>query len=1037
MTADKKIKSRSFLRKLFKVLSYFFIAWVIILFVAAALFYIFKDDISKKLLLSLNNIQKGEITLEDISFSPFSQFPSISIGINNIVYFENKKENRYSLEKPIGTIDVIYVAFDVIDLIGGKINVSKVTIDGGTLNFITYKDSTVNLFNALGTEKPANLSENKELIPTDTFNTDELKSSEENNNAYDEDQVIDLTIEQLTIKDLMINFENRIMNRTSSYNIKNLSSSFGYQPNLIHGSLKTGIKINSIQLADKTLLGNTKLNIETNFSFDRERLFIDVQPSHISFANTKFDFKGYYDIKNNEYVNFEINGSDQDLGFLKLVLSEEGIKNLKKGNLYFKGSIKGKSKVNIPEIEFTFGLKDAELFNPVTNRTIKNLNLKGEFNSGTKNDLSQAELLIDTLYADSPDGILKLSGLIKNFQLPELDLNLYLKANVTGLDKLFKLDIIDNVKGKIEVTDRIIGKYIAEEKRFVSEINISKISLENFGLVIPGVLNLDKVNGVISRENDNIYFKNLSVISEDTDFIINGEVKNLHYLFFNIEKEIYGSLSIKSSIFDLPNFLSFDPSIGRDFPYKIKNLDLVVDVNSTTSKLLEFDSFPEIDFNIKKLKATAENFLPPLTINNGRFKVSESILGFHMDFDHFLIDIAGGQIDLTGDYNSSEYQPFYIKADLQFDDINPAKFVYDEQTDSIPEIINGSLNGSLFAEFQFATDTMEIKLVNIKRGDLRYYFAEDTIETKMLGIFAEDIYWNSKKNTNPLATLTTNLIIKTEELYTDYFKVNDIYYDINAENGTYTVVPKKKNYFGSKGKGRYLLKPFDEIPKYRFQYSVDDFNTDDLLTTFLKDTVLTGKMDFSMDLTMYGNEWDSLLNNLNGDVQLKGKDLTMYGVDADKLLEKFKRSQRFTLVDVGAVLLAGPIGIAVTKGTDYASMIVLNSGEETQVTNLVSDWSIHNGRLIIKDVAFATKKNRIAAKGWIDLSSDSLNLTFALLNKNGCSIFSQDLYGSLSEPETGDVQVVGTILAPVTNLVDDIFGSDCEVFYKGTVKHPN
>jgi len=154
---------------------------------------------------------------------------------------------------------------------------------------------------------------------------------------------------------------------------------------------------------------------------------------------------------------------------------------------------------------------------------------------------------------------------------------------------------------------------------------------------------------------------------------------------------------------------------------------------------------------------------------------------------------------------------------------------------------------------------------------LSYYFAEDTIETKLLGIFAEDVYWNSDKNTNPLATLTTNLIIKTEELYTDYFKVNDIYYDINVENGTYTVIPKKKSFFGSEGKGRYLLKPFDEIPNYRFQYSINQFNTEDLLKTFLEDTVLTGKMDFSMDITMSGNEWDSLVSKLNGDIHLTGR----------------------------------------------------------------------------------------------------------------------------------------------------------------------
>ena len=209
-----------------------------------------------------------------------------------------------------------------------------------------------------------------------------------------------------------------------------------------------------------------------------------------------------------------------------------------------------------------------------------------------------------------------------------------------------------------------------------------------------------------------------------------------------------------------------------------------------------------------------------------------------------------------------------------------------------------------------------------------------------------------------------------------------------------------------------------------------------MLKTFLEDTVLTGKMNFSMDITMSGNQWNSLVSKLNGDIHLTGKDLIMYGVDTDELLEKFKRSQKFTLIDVGAVLLAGPVGLAVTKGTDYASMIVLNSGEETLVTNLVSDWSVQDGKLIMQDVAFTTKKNRIAADGWLNFAADSLELTIALLNKNGCSIFSQDLYGSFGEPETGDIKVVGTILAPVTNLLDDVFGSDCDVFYEGVVKHP-
>jgi hypothetical protein len=36
----------------------------------------------------------------------------------------------------------------------------------------------------------------------------------------------------------------------------------------------------------------------------------------------------------------------------------------------------------------------------------------------------------------------------------------------------------------------------------------------------------------------------------------------------------------------------------------------------------------------------------------------------------------------------------------------------------------------------------------------------------------------------------------------------------------------------------------------------------------------------------------------------------------------------------------------------------------------------------------------------------------------------------------GKVKVIGTLAAPVTNLVQDVFGTDCDKFYNGSLKHP-
>lgn len=132
----------------------------------------------------------------------------------------------------------------------------------------------------------------------------------------------------------------------------------------------------------------------------------------------------------------------------------------------------------------------------------------------------------------------------------------------------------------------------------------------------------------------------------------------------------------------------------------------------------------------------------------------------------------------------------------------------------------------------------------------------------------------------------------------------------------------------------------------------------------------------------------------------------------------------------------GPAGILVTKGSDYASLIVLNPGESCEVVEFSSDWEVDGGLVRLADVAFTTSENRMAARGQINLLTDSLNIEIALLNEKGCSLYSQDISGNLLEPEMGKVKVVKSVVGPVSNLVDKVGITECDVFYNGKVKQP-
>ncbi len=515
---------------------------------------------------------------------------------------------------------------------------------------------------------------------------------------------------------------------------------------------------------------------------------------------------------------------------------------------------------------------------------------------------------------------------------------------------------------------------------------------------------------------------------------MNGEIENIQYLIFNIEKEITASLSVKSSVFDLPNFLSFDPSIKRDFPHRILDLDLIVDATTTTSKAIHFKSFPQIDFNIKKLKATAEGFLPTININSGIFKISESALGFHLDFENFKTVFLDGRFNINGSYNSSSYQPYYIKSDVVMDGIKISELI-SENGDSVSEFYKGRMYGSLLLELQFADDSTQIKLFNIIKGNINYFYGEDSIQTKSLVFTSEGIDYNLEINPNPLATLFAKGNLKGNEIRTREFLVNNIDFDFSIKDAEYVIDTKKPKFFGanSKGEMKYTLKPFINNPDYHIYCNISSFDIKEMMYTFLKDTTISGNLSLNMNISMKGKEWKEMLATMNGDINLAGKNLIYYGVDADKLIEEFQRSQNFNLVDAGAVLLAGPVGLAVTKGTDFAKILITKPGQLSHITQLVSNWNANEGLLTLKDVALSTKKNRVAAKGWLNAVEDSLRISFAVIDDNGCSIFTQDVFGDLNKPTLGKVKVVSTLLAPVTNLYKSVMDVDCPVFYKGSL----
>lgn len=199
---------------------------------------------------------------------------------------------------------------------------------------------------------------------------------------------------------------------------------------------------------------------------------------------------------------------------------------------------------------------------------------------------------------------------------------------------------------------------------------------------------------------------------------------------------------------------------------------------------------------------------------------------------------------------------------------------------------------------------------------------------------------------------------------------------------------------------------------------------------------LLGRAHFKSNLSWKPKSQGAFLENVDVSFNLEGKDLKIKGVDLDAIIEKLKRSQNFNLADLSAVMFIGPAGLAITKGGDFASLAFVKAGDSSKVNHFLSEWELHKGRLVAKDVALSTDKNRIAVGGWYRFQSDSLDFSINIVDKRGCDMAGQKIYGDAKNPQRSKIKLLKAFLGPVKNFLRNIDLSNCEILYEGKVEHP-
>jgi len=258
-------------------------------------------------------------------------------------------------------------------------------------------------------------------------------------------------------------------------------------------------------------------------------------------------------------------------------------------------------------------------------------------------------------------------------------------------------------------------------------------------------------------------------------------------------------------------------------------------------------------------------------------------------------------------------------------------------------------------------------------------------------------------------------------------------------NGVLDVNPLSMQLFGGHGSGSISADLTRAQPLYQVRYVLASFRVEDLFKAFTPRQIVSGGMDFSASLSLQGTSVEELTRSAMGEVSLRGSDLTLQVGDLDGKFDQFDATQSFNLLDVGAFLVAGPIGIGIEKGYDYARLLHTSPGS-TSVRKLVSDWRVNRGVAQDRDVALATSRNRLALKGRLDFVTRQFeDVTLALLSPEGCVQVEQQVRGPFSAPEVKPPGMLKTLTGPTRRLLGkatSLLGHKCVSFYSGTVEAP-
>lgn len=695
--------------------------------IGIGLVYYKQDDIVQGLLETVNKDFNGKLEIKDSHISPFTNFPYISIDLEEVKIFEDKSDSSAI----IADLNEVFLGFDFWQTVGGRLDINDIKLKDGYIHLVQHLDGNFNLSVALSSDSEVAIDSTAESMhlaihEIEIENVDINKLNEENQ------MMLDAFIQQADAK----------FSTSNEHTAVHFDSRF---------------ELNIIQEGDTSFIKHKHFDLDTELDYNTLEEILTLEPTKIHLENAEFDMKGFVNFKDDMYVDFTFNGNKDNYDLIFAMAPEELIPTLKryenKGRIFFETNVKGKTaNGQMPAINATFGCENGFFKNTVKNKQVDDLNFTGSFTNGTAKDFSTMKLILNDFTAKPEEGQLLANLEITNFDDPEIEFQINSSFELDFLAEFFNLTDLKDLGGAVELEMNfhdIVN--IDAPEHAISKLNESYKSVLrvtdltfNYGEGVP----VDDLDLLVDMNGHKAVIEYFDLKMGNSDVNMQGEISDLPAILHHTDQEIETKLDIKSNFIDLFELTGLDSNALNE---KIKDFQLGLNFKSSAVALTEYKNLPVGEFFIQNLHANLQNYPHELHDFN---------LDILIDEENFQLINFKGEIDKSDFLFSGNLKHY----DIWFADTlrGDTKIDFDFESNHLRLEDLLAYNGENYVPEEYQHE----ELNNLKfHGNTQIHF-QDSLEFIDFNLN----HFNAKMNLHPLEFQEFSTNIHYED---DYLKVNN------------------------------------------------------------------------------------------------------------------------------------------------------------------------------------------------------------------------------------------------------------------------